>query len=73
MFRSQVKIVAVIAALFVYAAVFLTWVFGQAVDFPILYLRMSVAEIADALGGMVTGRFRASTDMLPVPGQGHHA
>jgi len=25
----------VIAALFVYAAVFLTWVFGQAVVFPI--------------------------------------
>ncbi len=62
-FRSQVK-VTVIAALFVYAAVFLTWVFGQAVIFPILYLRMSVAEIADALGGMVTGRIRASTDML---------
>ena len=49
-FRSQVK-VALIAALFVYASVFLTWVFGQAVVFPILYLRMSVSRIATTCRG----------------------
>ncbi len=63
MFRTQVK-VTLIAALFVYAAVFLTWVFGQAVVFPILYLRMSVASIASALGSMIAGRSRVSPDLL---------
>jgi class 3 adenylate cyclase len=62
-FRTQVK-VTLIAALFVYAAVFLTWVFGQAMVFPILYLRMSVASIAAALGGMIAGRSRVSPDLL---------
>jgi class 3 adenylate cyclase len=62
-FRTQVK-VTLIAALFIYAAVFLTWVFGQAVVFPILYLRMSVASIASALGSMIAGRSRVSPDLL---------
>jgi class 3 adenylate cyclase len=62
-FRTQVKVM-LIAALFVYAAVFLTWVFGQAVVFPILYLRMSVASIAAALGSMIAGRSRVSADQL---------
>lgn len=62
-FRSQVK-VALIAALFVYAAVFLTWVFGQAVVFPILYLRMSVYRIRDELDSMIAGRKRVSADLL---------
>ncbi|MCX7028550.1 MAG: adenylate/guanylate cyclase domain-containing protein [Spirochaetes bacterium] len=62
-FRSQVK-VTVIAALFVYAAVFLTWVFGQAVVFPILYLRMSVSSIREALDNMIAGRTRVSPDRL---------
>ena len=62
-FRSQVK-VTVIAALFVYAAVFLSWVFGQAVVFPILYLRMSVNDISRALDGMIAGRTRVSPDLL---------
>jgi adenylate cyclase len=62
-FRTQVK-VALIAALFVYASVFLTWIFGQAVVFPILYLRMSVASIATALGSMIEGRARVSPELL---------
>jgi class 3 adenylate cyclase len=62
-YRTQVKM-TLIAALFVYAAVFLTWVFGQAVVFPILYLRMSVAAIASALGSMIAGRLRVSADLL---------
>ncbi len=62
-FRSQVK-VSLIAALFVYAAVFLTWVFGQAVVFPILYLRMSVYRIRDELDNMIKGQKRVSADLL---------
>ena len=62
-FRSQVK-VAVIAALFVYAAAFLTWVFGQALVRPILYLRMSVAKIKSKLSDMIEGRTRVSPDSL---------
>jgi adenylate cyclase len=62
-FRSQVK-VSLIAALFVYASVFLTWVFGQAVVFPILYLRMSVSRIASALQDMISGRLRVSPERL---------
>lgn len=62
-FRTQVK-VALIAALFVYAAVFLTWVFGQAVVFPILFLRMSVAKIAGRLGGMIAGSQRVDATLL---------
>ena len=62
-YRTQVKM-ALIAALFVYAAVFLTWAFGQAVVFPILYLRMSVASITAALGSMIEGRARVSADLL---------
>jgi adenylate cyclase len=62
-FRSQVK-VALIAALFVYASVFLTWVFGQAVVFPILYLRMSVSRIAAKLQHMIAGELPVSTDEL---------
>jgi adenylate cyclase len=62
-FRSQVKM-TLIAALFVYAAVFLTWIFGQAVVFPILYLRMSVYHIRDELDSMIAGRKRVSADLL---------
>jgi class 3 adenylate cyclase len=62
-FRSQVK-VTVIAALFVYAAAFLTWVFGQALVLPILYLRMSVAKIKSKLSDMIEGRSRVSPDSL---------
>jgi len=62
-YRTQVKM-ALIAALFVYAAVFLTWVFGQAVVFPILYLRMSVSSIKATLGSMIDGRTRVSPELL---------
>jgi adenylate cyclase len=44
--------------------VFLTWVFGQAVVFPILYLRMSVYHIRDELDSMIAGRKRVSADLL---------
>ena len=40
-FRTQVK-VFMIAALFMYASVFLIYLFGRNIVFPILFLRMSV-------------------------------
>ncbi len=47
-FRTQVK-VFVIAALFMYASIFLIYLFGRAIVFPILFLRMSVNAIANVL------------------------
>jgi adenylate cyclase len=62
-FRTQVK-VFVIAALFMYAAIFLIYVFGRGIVFPILFLRMSVSSIAEVLNSMVKGKLRFSSDLL---------
>ena len=62
-FRTQVK-VFVIAALFMYASVFLIYLFGRAIVFPILFLRMSVNSIANVLSNMVRGQLRFSSDLL---------
>ena len=62
-FRTQVK-VFVIAALFMYAAIFLTYLFGRNIVFPILFLRMSVNSIADKLSSMTKGKLRFSSELL---------
>jgi adenylate cyclase len=62
-FRTQVK-VFVIAALFMYASIFLTYLFGRNIVFPILFLRMSVNSIADKLSSMTKGKLRFSSDLL---------
>jgi len=62
-FRTQVK-VFVIAALFMYASVFLIYLFGRNIVFPILFLRMSVFSIADMLSRMIKGTERVSADLL---------
>ncbi len=62
-FRTQVKVV-LIASLFIYAAAFLTYLFGRAIVFPILFLRMSVNSIAQVLADMVKGRVRFSPELL---------
>jgi class 3 adenylate cyclase len=62
-FRTQVK-VFVIAALFIYAAVFLIVVFGRAIVLPILFLRMSVKGISSTLSGMIGGKTKISADLL---------
>ncbi len=62
-FRTQVKVFA-IAAVFVYASVFLIYLLGRAIVFPILFLRMSVNAIANVLAGMVRGKIRISADLL---------
>ena len=62
-FRTQVK-VFVIAALFMYASIFLIYLFGRNIVFPILFLRMSVSSIADKLQNMIKGKLRFSPELL---------
>ncbi len=62
-FRTQVK-VFVVAALFMYASVFLIFLFGRNIVFPILFLRMSVYSIADMLSRMIKGKEKVSAELL---------
>ncbi|MBL8967048.1 MAG: adenylate/guanylate cyclase domain-containing protein [Spirochaetaceae bacterium] len=62
-FRTQVK-VWIIAAFFVYASIFLTYLIGRTIVFPILFLRMSVNSISSRLSGMIKGESRVSADYL---------
>ncbi len=62
-FRTQVKVFA-IAAIFVYLAVFLIYVSGRSIVFPILFLRMSVNSISNVLAGMVKGKLKISSELL---------
>jgi len=62
-FRITVK-VAIIAALSVYAAVVLLYLFGRNIVHPILYLRMSVNAVSKALEGMTKGRVPVSANLL---------
>jgi class 3 adenylate cyclase len=62
-FRTQVK-VFVLAALFMYASVFLIYLFGRNIVFPILFLRMSVSSVANVLSNMIKGQLRFSSDLL---------
>jgi len=55
---------AIIAFLFLYASVFVTYLFGRGIVFPILFLRMSVNSIATRLSSMVKGESRVSADNL---------
>jgi adenylate cyclase len=62
-FRTQVK-VFVIAALFMYASIFLIYFFGRTIVFPILFLRMSVNSVANVLSNMIKGKMRFSSELL---------
>jgi class 3 adenylate cyclase len=62
-FRTQVKVIS-IAAIFIYLSVFLIYIIGRNIVFPILYLRMSVATISSALSGMIKGEKRISSELL---------
>jgi adenylate cyclase len=62
-FRTQVKVFA-IAAIFIYASIFLIYVSGRAIVIPILFLRMSVNAISNVLGNMVKGKLNFSSDLL---------
>ena len=62
-FRARVKVV-LIAVVFIYASIFLTYLFGRNIVFPILFLRMNVNAISKALSAMVKGRSRVSAELL---------
>jgi len=62
-FRTQIKVVSV-ASIFIYLSVFLIYLIGRNIVFPILYLRMSVASISSSLAGMIKGERRISADLL---------
>jgi len=62
-FRTQVKVFT-IAALFMYASIFLIYLFGRAIVFPILFLRMSVNSIANVLDRMIKGKVRPVAGLL---------
>jgi class 3 adenylate cyclase len=62
-FRTQVKII-IIGTLFLYLSVFLIYVFGTNIVFPILFLRMGVNKIAKTLSEMIKGKLRISPDLL---------
>ncbi len=62
-FRTLVKVI-VVAALFMYASIFLIYLFGRNLVFPILFLRMSVSSIANVLSNMIKGKLRFSAELL---------
>lgn len=62
-FRTQVKVFT-IAAIFMYASIFLIYLFGRAIVFPILFLRMSVNSIANVLTNMIKGKVRPVAGLL---------
>ncbi|OHD26392.1 MAG: hypothetical protein A2Y38_20540, partial [Spirochaetes bacterium GWB1_59_5] len=62
-YLTKVKAV-IIAFLFLYASVFVTFLFGRSIVFPILFLRMSVNSISQRLSSMVKGNVRISADNL---------
>lgn len=62
-YKTTIKVV-VIAALFMYASVFLIYLLGRNIVFPILFLRMSVSSIAGILQNMIKGTLRPSAELL---------
>ncbi|PKL09188.1 MAG: hypothetical protein CVV51_05100 [Spirochaetae bacterium HGW-Spirochaetae-7] len=62
-YLTKVKAV-IIAFLFLYASVFITFLFGRSIVFPILFLRMGVSSISKRLSSMVKGQERVSADNL---------
>jgi class 3 adenylate cyclase len=62
-FRTQVKVIS-IASIFIYLSVFLIYLLGRNIVFPILFLRMSVATISSSLSSMIKGEKRISIESL---------
>lgn len=62
-FRSRIKTI-VIATIFLYIAVFFTYIIGRGIVFPILFLRMGVNSLSTRLDEMVKGISRVSADAL---------
>ncbi|MBU1079891.1 MAG: adenylate/guanylate cyclase domain-containing protein, partial [Spirochaetes bacterium] len=62
-YLTRVK-AAIISFLFLYVSVFVTYLFGRSIVFPILFLRMGVNSISSRLSSMVKGESRVSADNL---------
>ncbi len=62
-FRTRTKAI-MISAVFIYLSIFITYLFGRGIVFPILFLRMSVNEIASRLSSMVKGTEKISAERL---------
>lgn len=62
-YLTRVK-AAIISFFFLYASVFITYLFGRSIVFPILILRMGVNSISTRLASMVKGNERVSADGL---------
>ena len=70
-FRTQVKVFT-IAALFMYASIFLIYLFGRNIVFPILFLRMSVNSIATSPPEHDKGQTAVLLRAPPVQGPREH-
>jgi len=62
-FKTQIKVL-IIAIVSIYLSIFVTYLFGRNIAFPILFLRMSVNAIARTLENMIKGNQRISADLL---------
>jgi adenylate cyclase len=62
-FRAMVKVL-LIAAISAYAAIFLAYLFGRSIVFPILSLSMSVSEFSRSVSDMIRGRSRVGERLL---------
>lgn len=62
-YLTRVK-AAIISIVFLYASIFITYLFGRSIVFPILFLRMSVNSISSRLQSMVRGQSKVSADNL---------
>ncbi|MFA6506328.1 MAG: adenylate/guanylate cyclase domain-containing protein [Treponemataceae bacterium] len=62
-FRTIIKVI-IIAFLFLYMSIFLTYLIGRGIVAPILFLGMSVNALATRLAAMVGGSERVSADSL---------
>jgi adenylate cyclase len=62
-FRTEVKVI-IMAAVAIYAAIFVTYLFGKNIAFPILLVCMSVSSISQTLAGMIKGKTRIAAGLL---------
>jgi class 3 adenylate cyclase len=62
-YRTSVK-AAMIAFLFLYVSIFLTYLIGRGIVAPILFLGMSVNDLTGRLAAMVGGQEKVSADRL---------
>jgi len=62
-FKAQTRII-IMAFLFIYLGIILTYLIGNRISFPILLLRMSVKKISSILSSMISGEIKLSSDII---------